>query len=374
MTMNDVYSAWKINEKDFPETGTPEDKLSFLAKYAVLAPSTYNTQPWLFEVSQGEMVLSLDRRYGLPVIDPQDRQMIISCSAAILNLEIAAEHFGYSLDIEIFDDAEETDKLAVIKLKDRITHRSDENSALFRAIPERQMNRYHFHSAPLAQDDMVALKKAVSVEGAWIHVCDENEKESLIKMIVDADYAQNSDKNFRREIASWLDKRRVYSGDGMPELQMKCHDLVTTSTPLAVRRFFGDDGDTVPADKMSEGSPVLAIIGSVTGSLENKIKAGKAFMRLLLAAQSRGIGVSTLNQPCQIAETRLRLYDELGLQGRAQIIVRMGYPKKKPLPAPRRPFDKVIIGSGYGTTKAPVKQENIFSKIIQFFRRLFLAK
>jgi hypothetical protein len=41
-------TAWHISESDFPQQGTPAKQLQFLIKYAVLAPSGHNTQPWLF--------------------------------------------------------------------------------------------------------------------------------------------------------------------------------------------------------------------------------------------------------------------------------------------------------------------------------------
>ncbi len=41
------YEAWDVQESDFPEKGT-EEQMEFLLRYAVLAPSGPNTQPWRF--------------------------------------------------------------------------------------------------------------------------------------------------------------------------------------------------------------------------------------------------------------------------------------------------------------------------------------
>ena len=40
--MADSSDAWRVSEHDFPQEGTPAEKLAFCVKYAVLAPSTYN--------------------------------------------------------------------------------------------------------------------------------------------------------------------------------------------------------------------------------------------------------------------------------------------------------------------------------------------
>src|SRR4051794_6987097 len=45
---------WTAGE--FPTGRTPTDKLRYLVRYAVLAPSRYNTQPWRFAL-QGPAVL-----------------------------------------------------------------------------------------------------------------------------------------------------------------------------------------------------------------------------------------------------------------------------------------------------------------------------
>jgi nitroreductase len=41
--------AWNIAENQFPKEGTRNEQLKFLLNYAILAPSSHNTQPWLFK-------------------------------------------------------------------------------------------------------------------------------------------------------------------------------------------------------------------------------------------------------------------------------------------------------------------------------------
>jgi nitroreductase len=41
---------WHNLETKFPEQSSPAEKLKFLLQYAVLAPSSHNTQPWLFRI------------------------------------------------------------------------------------------------------------------------------------------------------------------------------------------------------------------------------------------------------------------------------------------------------------------------------------
>src|SRR5215470_2361610 len=89
-----------VSEGNFPTSGTPAEQLCFLLNYAVLAPSEYNTQPWLFKVSERTVELYADRARRLPIVDPEDRELTISCGAALFNLRVALRHFGYADEVE----------------------------------------------------------------------------------------------------------------------------------------------------------------------------------------------------------------------------------------------------------------------------------
>src|ERR1051326_2408409 len=40
--------AWSVCETDFPARASLAEQFAFLLNYAVLAPSSHNTQPWCF--------------------------------------------------------------------------------------------------------------------------------------------------------------------------------------------------------------------------------------------------------------------------------------------------------------------------------------
>ena len=53
--------AWNIKESDFPTNSSAEEKLTFLLNYAILAPSSHNSQPWKFNVSEGDILVFADK-------------------------------------------------------------------------------------------------------------------------------------------------------------------------------------------------------------------------------------------------------------------------------------------------------------------------
>lgn len=94
--------AWNLSENQFPG-GSNVDKLRFLLSFAILAPSTHNTQPWLFKIVNNDSLIELyaDRTRGLPVVDPDDRELTISCGAALCYLQIALRYFGFRYNVEL---------------------------------------------------------------------------------------------------------------------------------------------------------------------------------------------------------------------------------------------------------------------------------
>ena len=53
--------AWNVKESDFAANASSEEKLTFLLRYAILAPSSYNTQPWNFNISGNQIDIFADK-------------------------------------------------------------------------------------------------------------------------------------------------------------------------------------------------------------------------------------------------------------------------------------------------------------------------
>src|SRR5438128_80764 len=88
-------NPWQIDLRDFPASGTIQEKLAFLLRYTILAPSTRNTQPWKFAVLGDSLALYTDLDHWQQVADPDQRELYMSMGCALENLLIAAEHFGF---------------------------------------------------------------------------------------------------------------------------------------------------------------------------------------------------------------------------------------------------------------------------------------
>jgi nitroreductase len=54
-------AAWDVDPSGIPLLGTAIDKARFAVRYAVLAPSSHNTQPWRFIINGDELLVCADR-------------------------------------------------------------------------------------------------------------------------------------------------------------------------------------------------------------------------------------------------------------------------------------------------------------------------
>ncbi|MEA2489007.1 MAG: hypothetical protein QOH21_799, partial [Acidobacteriota bacterium] len=69
--------------------------MAFLLRYAILAPSGHDTQPWSFRITAHGVEVMADYSRRLPVVDKDDRELLMSVGAAIANFGLAAAHFGF---------------------------------------------------------------------------------------------------------------------------------------------------------------------------------------------------------------------------------------------------------------------------------------
>jgi hypothetical protein len=326
-TLQAPLGSWTVSAADFPGDGEAVSKLAFLLRYAVLAPSGHNTQPWLFSL-QGESVeLYADRTQALPVVDPEDRALTISCGAALLNLRVALRRFGYREDAyELLPDPADGDLLARVRLVEGDPPASEEEEALFEAIPRRRTTRAAYEEREVSDEVRRELEDDARREGAWLQILGDAEREAVADLIAEGDRVQMGDKRFRRELAAWTHSNRSRAARGVRGYGFGFGDLMSIGSPLVIRSFDIGKGQAAKDRELAEHSPVLSVLWTDGDSAREWLAAGQAMERVLLRACSRGLTSSFLNQPVEVEAIRPRLADAIGRSGKyAQLVMRFGY-------------------------------------------------
>jgi hypothetical protein len=331
-----------VSEFDFPITGTPAQQLQFLLNYAVLAPSEYNTQPWLFKVKGRTAELYADRSRRLPIVDPDDRELTISCGAAFLNLRIALRHFGYTYKAEIHPDQDSSDLLARISLgKKKVA--TEEEHQLFYEIVQRRSNRHIFDKREVPADLLALLNDLAGQEGTWFHVVQgEEARQTLVDLVANGDRMQWTSRQFRKELAQWTRPEGIESHDGLPGFTQVKGSFAASISPYIVRTFDMGNGVAARDRQLIAGSPVLAVLGTFEDARTDWFATGQAVEKILLRASAEGVSGSFLNQPIEIFALRAKMREVLGQFGFPQLVLRLGYGPQVP-PTPRRSVKEVLV-------------------------------
>lgn len=333
---------WAVDPVAFPG-GDSRARLRFLVTYAVLAPSGHNTQPWQFRLLR-EPVLELraDRTRSLPVVDPDDRALIIACGAALANIRVAAEALGEDVAVEILPDPAEPDLLA------RIAARGPRPPAvtgarLLRAMTARRTSRFAYAPDPVPETLRDEALAAAAREGdARLHWLDTLEPRHAVALLIsEGDRIQMADAAFRHELSAWMRSRHGASRDGISGAAFGMPDLLSFAAALVVRTFDMGAGQAARDMALAEGSPVLAVLETPGDTPRDWLAAGEALMRVLLAVTAGGFTASFLNQPVEVASLRTKLAVAAGVAGVPQILLRIGR-GPKPVPAVRRPVPDVL--------------------------------
>lgn len=309
------------------------EALKAMVGKAISAPSSHNTQPWRFRASASAIDLWADRTRGLPVNDPCDRELTISCGAALLSLRVAAASAGVATETHLLPDGTGSDHLARAKL---LGGTPDAGLAsLAESLMRRRTWRKAFEDRPVAEDAMQAVCQAVAVEGASLVSLDAAQRQRAAEWVAEGDRQQWDDPRWRRELAMWMHPGREGDGLTVPALARPIAQAV-------VRTFDMGNGVAAKDQQLATGSPWLTVLTTVEDDAAAWLRAGQALQRALLVGCRSGLQASYLNQPIQVAALRAPLQSLLGTTGHPQLLLRWGYPTDDLPASPRRPVDAVL--------------------------------
>lgn len=307
--------------------------LNQLLDQAILAPSSHNTQPWIFELDVDRICLHADRTRALPANDPNDRELMISCGCALLNLRAAAAAQGLGTSVTTLPDRQDADLLAAIAFSEET---EDALAHLAPFIPLRRTYRKRFSARKLDAEILPDLQAAAEAEGAWLVALESTETRKAAAMLVsEGDRAQWADPRWRSELARWMHPRRKGDGLTLPWIAVPIAKILVRSFDLG-RRVGAKDSE------LAENAPLLAVLGTRGDKTADRLAAGQALERVLLKAARAGFQASYLNQPVQVSHLRPKLADVCKCEGHPQILLRLGYPVDELPAAPRRPVADVV--------------------------------
>lgn len=322
---------------------TPDDVRRVL-RTAVQAPSVHNTQPWRFTVAGDVLEVRADRSRQLHAQDPDGRELVLSCGAAVLHARLAVRGLGRSCTVSWLPDAADGDLVA--RLQAGIPEPADAHEQqLLDAVDLRHTDRSAFSPEPVPAPLVDELRRAAEHEGAWL--ADEQRPDQVLGLQVmtsRADRALRHDPAVQGELRSWV-RAGLSAPDGVPVDALPDQGRGRGSS-LDLRVF---DPDADPERRLAGGEPpvaeqpLLLVLGTAGDTAGDWARAGAALARVLLTATARGMVANPQTQAMEVPSVRAALRTGLGLAGVPQVLLRAGWPTGPGSPRTgRRPLEAVL--------------------------------
>lgn len=353
MTMRYPAEAGVGQKPAFPAWAGPSERLRFLLRYAILAPSRHNTQPWMFEIEGSELRLYGDWRRALKVADPQGRELVMACGAALYNLEVAALHFGHATSIEILAGKNRRDGLlARLALEERRPPTAQEDE-LFGAIGVRRTNRFAFDARDVPFGVVSGLVREAADQGACLRVVDRTIRPAVSELVAEGARQQWASARFRSELATWSRSNQPGEMDGVPGYSYGLSDSASVFRRVLVRFRTGMSSEERRDRYYALNTRALVALCSRQETPADWFVAGQAMQRVLLRAAAKGLSASFFSQTVEVPSVRARLREALGEVGWPQLLFRLGY--GRPLRAtPRRPVELVLRSMASAATSQAI--------------------
>jgi len=310
----------------------------YLAAVAGRAPSLHNTQPWRFTVSGDAIELRADASRQLGV-DPDGREMLISCGAALYGLRLAVRSLGYLPEVEIPPGPAGQRPLARVRLGPPEPMTAGERKLLTAAL-HRHTHRGPFEAGSLPAGLLARLQDDARAEGATLTEIEPGPAlRRLTAMVAVAGRRQDRDPRSRAEISRWSHGVKSPARDGVPAHAFPAEPA---RTPVRLPQRDFDLGRGLGLSPPGGPPPsVTAALFTPGDSEPDWLQAGQALHRLLLRAATEWVFARLNTQPLEDPLTRAMIKEGLALPGAPQMLLALGL-SRTAHPTARRPAADLI--------------------------------
>jgi Nitroreductase family len=331
------------------EPATTEETARYVITEAVWAPSVHNTQPWWFTADGRQISLYADAGRGLPAADPDGREMMMSCGAALFNLRLALRALGYIPRAQVLPDPARPTLVAQVSWRHSAPATEFER-LLASQVHRRRTHRGAFDPEPLPHGTLAALRESARRDGAALRiVADDGRRAVLAAAVQTAEHDLRLDAERVAELARWARAPGSACNDGVP---VTCYPARPERTYpyFPGRDFAHGHGWGMPPLSSARLPRATGVVGLLTTSADRRldwVNAGQALQRILLTAAASGAAVALHSQPTELPWLREFIRTQLSAGAYPQLVLRIGVVIQAAASVRRDP-DDVLFTSGGG--------------------------
>jgi nitroreductase len=316
----------------FPDAGTVRTVLTLARR----APSVHNTQPWRWRVDAESLHLYADPSRQLPNTDPDGRDLILSCGAALHHCVVAFAAVGWRSKVTRLPNPADPNHLAAIELSPYPADSAD--IALAAAIPRRRTDRRHYSSWPVPVGDIGQMAARAARNG--VTLCKVEDLDKLHEIVAQSVW-DHMNHDYLAELTAWSGRYAAVAG--VPARSVPVSD---PTAKIPGRFFAGPALPMAPESSSADDSAIVIALGTRTDDRLAQLRAGEATSAVLLSATSMGLASCPVTEPLEITATRQTVRsDVFGGGYYPQMLLRVGWApiNADPLPAtPRRDLSDFV--------------------------------
>lgn len=317
----------------FPDPDTLRTALSL----ATRAPSVHNSQPWHWKIGDESLHLYADTTRHLIHTDPDQRDLLLSCGAALHHAVVGLAALGWQSRITRLPNPADPNHLASIQVKRQEPGELD--ILLAAAIPRRRTDRRLFSFWPVSRADIATIGVRVARMGVQMRRVELST--DLRAVLAEAVWKHVHDREYLDELTVW--SGRYSSRAGVPARNIPDSD----SRAAIPGRLFAGAALDQPADTPARHDhAVVLALGTSGDDAVARVRAGEATSMALLTSTALGLSSCPVTEPLEIVNTRESIRSEVfGGSEYPQVMLRVGWAPigADPLPAtPRFPLEDVV--------------------------------
>jgi hypothetical protein len=327
-----------------------EGEIAAVIEIAARAPSVHNTQPWKFRVAAGQLELLADTDRMLRAVDPDGRELMMSCGAALAGLRLGLRKLGLVPAVTVLPDPLQPWLVAQV-WPDGYASATAAELELITAVPHRHTHRGPFVPGVVPPRLLGAMHDDAATEGCTLTLIETGgQLSTLSELTLAAAGEQQASAEIGAELRQWIRPTGSLARDGIPararvgEFGSPWPASAGTAATWLPPRDFGRPG-VEEQDRMPPG--VTAVLTTAGNAPADWVRAGQALNRMLLRAATRWIFARLQSQPLESAYYAHEVRTRLGLDGYPQMVLQLGRSNVSSA-TPRRPQAELMANQMQG--------------------------
>ena len=297
---------WMSSASDSRAAGGLAEKMFIAVKTAAPALTEDEWQPWKFRITDRCVELFAEDGAFSRIVDPDGRETMLRCGAALQSLKLALKRQGCLGRVELFPALDQAALVARVH-GGTLGARDEQERMLFSAMTPVDFSPVG--NLPVPEAPLSLISNVVVGERAWLEVAQsESSRSRLLEAARAGERWRAQESGIRCEVdPAWSDTGfRKSRRKSDARLRVSVQDSPATGEVIDVPE-----------------SGVFGVVKTKTDDKHGWVAAGQAIALLILTARTLGVCCTFFNRALRKAAEREELRTGIGHKGFAQAIARL---------------------------------------------------